>query len=58
MNWYKDNSAEWKEIIETVARELFFYIDKVGLFDTSLLIWYNYLYGKNACKGIYRKEFV
>lgn len=22
MNWYKSNSAEWKEIIETVAREL------------------------------------
>ena len=22
MNWYKDNYLEWKEIIETVAREL------------------------------------
>lgn len=22
MNWYKDNKNEWKEIIETVAREL------------------------------------
>ena len=22
MNWYKDNYFEWKEIIETVAREL------------------------------------
>ncbi len=22
MNWYKDNRGEWKEIIETVAREL------------------------------------
>lgn len=22
MNWYKDNKSEWKEIIETVAREL------------------------------------
>ena len=21
MNWYKDNFNEWKEIIETVARE-------------------------------------
>ena len=22
MNWYRNNAAEWKEIIETVAREL------------------------------------
>ena len=22
MNWYKEHQAEWKEIIETVAREL------------------------------------
>ena len=22
MNWYKVNKSEWKEIIETVAREL------------------------------------
>lgn len=22
MNWYKENYSEWKEIIETVAREL------------------------------------
>ena len=22
MNWYKENQTEWKEIIETVAREL------------------------------------
>ena len=22
MNWYKEYQAEWKEIIETVAREL------------------------------------
>ena len=22
MNWYKDNKREWKEIMETVAREL------------------------------------
>ena len=36
----------------------FFYIDKAGTFDTSLLLWYNYLYGKIVRRDIYRKEFV
>ena len=37
------------------------YFTAVGysvFFDTSLLLWYNYLYGKIVRRDIYRKEFV